>query len=580
MSKFKANKQQQEAIDFKDGACVVIASAGSGKTKVLTERIKTLVDEHGVEPSNILAISFTKDSANELSSRLGKGYEDVETKTFHSFCLKYLNQSKKNKDLFSSDWRFEKYMDENSDIDQKEMSQAMSWVSYQKNHGIRSTSKRFVSNGVEISETLLVDFYKLYDTYLQKNNKMDFDDMLLFFIDLVKKDKYFAKMINTKYEYILVDEHQDTNDVQQEILKMIAGNGNIMAVGDYRQSLYSFRGSSVGIILDFLDDWENAKLITLPINYRSTKDIVGLANDFIRPTYEYHESYEDAIANNNKNGAIHINPDKSVCEEIERLINEEGVEPKDITILYRNHFLSAEYEIGLRDRNIPYTIVGKTKGFFDRWYIDLVISYLKFAIDTTDQDSFQRVYNDPNRYLSKDFMRNALEKGGNLLYAPTTKWNEQKGLTRLKQDLVDIRVNDKPNKVIERIIKLTNVKARILGLYEDGEMIIKSLDTLMDLASKFKSVKQFLFMVEMMKRKPKLNKNSVKMMTIHGSKGLEFENVFVVGVNPDILPSYRASDEEERRLLYVAMTRAIENLYVYGNSNYIWEIKAILDEKE
>ena len=132
--------------------------------------------------------------------------------------------------------------------------------------------------------------------------------------------------------------------------------------------------------------------------------------------------------------------------------------------------------------------------------------------------------------------------------------------------------------VIERIIKLTAVRQRILGMYEDGEMVARSLDTLMDLASKFKSVKQFLFMVQKMKEKPKLNKNSVKMMTIHGSKGLEFENVFVVGVNPEILPSYRASDEEERRLFYVAMTRAIDNLYVYGNSNYVWEIKSILEK--
>ena len=817
----KPNKQQQEAIDFKDGNCIVLSFAGSGKTFVLENRIKKLV-KNGVVQKDIIAISFTKDSAEELKKRLGKECSKVEVKTFHSLCLKFLSEEGIKKKLFFNDWKFEKGFKEKFGGDEN-IPKILSWISFQKNNGFTSKSKTFKDTDIEVTDVRLRAFYTFYDRWLSNGKLRDFDDMLLEFILLAKKSESFRKKINKRYKYIIVDEHQDSNNVQQAILKLISGSGNLMAVGDFRQCLvpetqiitengtkdikdivegdmvlgsvghgdigfgkvesvmkshkkdvifkittesgneikgtgehiafvnqtinnkhyerpifrhdnpknitfsmfgekrngnstyshsilssttneeyanhlskfgnveskkngkglkyfnfrktlksqddileifnnitkddssfnikakatltkdkkkydfvpfrnikkgmsvviligdetiedkvvsvklelyegdvydlnikelrnyiadgvvvhnciYSFRGSNVNIILNFLDDWDNAKIISLPKNYRSTDNIVEIANGFIKQTYGGHKLYTDASSNNKSDGIININNHNSTNYEIKRLIEEEHVDPNDIAILYRSHFLSMAYEIGLRELEVPYVLVGKQRHFSDKPEINLLLSYLKLAIDNSDEESFMTVYNSPNRFLKRTFMERVVSSGGNLLNARTVNYNEKKGMESLKEVINFIPLNTTPDVALKAIIKATGIE-RVLLKTDSGEDKVKGLNLLVGLAKQFKTIPQLLFMIEKMKKEPK-KKKGVQMMTVHASKGLEFKHVFVVDVRDGIFPHSKSDDEDERRLFYVAITRAIEGLHIYGNGTYVEECESILAEIE
>jgi len=546
----------------------------SHNTLVLQKRIENLVETHNVCQKDILAISFTKDSADELKKRLGAKYSKVETKTFHSLCLGILNEQGNKKDLFMLDWKFEKDFKEKFG-DYYEIPKILSWISFQKNMGYVSTSKTFAQTEKELPEHKVRAFYEFYDNYLAKNNQRDFDDMLLEFVLLAKKSEKFRNSVSKRYKYIMVDEHQDSNNVQQEILKLLAGYGNMVAVADFRQAIYGFRGASVDIVLNFLSDWDNAQMINLPKNYRSTDGIVKLANGFIKQTYGSHELYSDLIAESVEEGAIIINGHLQVHNEIKRLVEEEKVNPNDIAILYRNHYLSAEYEMGLQSIGIPYVLTGKQKSFFDRPEVNTVLNYLRFALDNENAIAFGDIYNTPNRYLSRAFMQNAVNVGGNLLKAPTYKFNEKKGMDSLKEVITSIPLEACPSLAIDTILRLTKLDKLIAKQKKEGEEKAEGLGLLRKMSIQFKTIKQFLYIMDKIKKEPK-KKDGVKMMTIHASKGLEFKHVFVVGADNGVFPSERSTDEEERRLFYVAITRAIEGLYVYGYGTYVRELEDLL----
>jgi len=345
--------------------------------------------------------------------------------------------------------------------------------------------------------------------------------------------------------------------------------------------IYNFRGSDLTICLDFEKDWDNATVINLPTNYRSTRDIVDVSNGFIRPSFESYENYVDSNSSKEHSGVIHVGTDSTdVVSRIKTLVDS-GVEPKDIAILYRMNYLSGAYELGLRELAIPCTIV-EDKGFTERVEIDVILSYLKLAINNKDYKSFSSVFNMPNRYLGKSFTDEIKSKYGTTgidymdMYLPKLKGFQKNGYNSLKRVVNDIDVNASPISQIESLIERSGMMNYLKSKYDDYEEKSRAIAVLKAIAKKHKTIKQFLFMVEAPIAKK--TKNAVQLMTVHKSKGLEFEHVFVVNVDTKIFPHERAEDEEERRLFYVAISRAISGLYVYGTSNYVDELDEVVKQ--
>jgi DNA helicase-2/ATP-dependent DNA helicase PcrA len=311
----------------------------------------------------------------------------------------------------------------------------------------------------------------------------------------------------------------------------------------------------------------------LPTNYRSTDDIIDLANKFIRDVYGTHKLYVDSLNSNKGNGTIKIN-EGDACTKIKELVDS-GVNPNDIAILYRSHYLSADYEVGLRDYNIPFYKIGEEKSFFDRPEIDAILGYLTLALDNTNKLAYQKVYNVPNRFLSKDFLSRALSYNGNLLsYQGNTSF-EKKNVYELGNVMRHIDMNNGSYDAVKSVINASNIKDYIKDKYQDFDDRIGALTVLLNLAKKYKSVGQFLMMIDILRKTPP-KREGVKMMTVHASKGLEFPYVFVVNVDEQVFPHIKSPLKDEQNLLYVSITRPTHSLYLYGNSQFITQLNTYL----
>lgn len=587
------NNEQIKAVKNIEGPMLVMAGAGSGKTKVLTTRIAYMIS-NGIDPYNILAITFTNKAANEMKERIinliGNKAKLMQISTFHSFGLtiikkyyEYVNLSK-NFTIIDSDDTLSliKKLVKDSGYDPKHYNPKTirNKISSAKNELMSPDElDKYTCND---EDSVVVSIYRKYQTKLISNNSVDFDDLLLLPIRVFQKHPEVLKLYQEQYKYILIDEYQDTNQVQYILTKMLSAKyKNICVVGDQDQSIYGFRGSNYRNILNFEKDYPNAVVIMLEENYRSTKTILGAANDIIannknRKDKNLWTSNEVGDKITSKRCMDEKDEANYVVSEINRLISS-GVAINDIAILYRTNAMSRNIEENMLGKNIPYKIVGSFY-FYNRREIKDLISYLRLIYNTQDDISLSRIINVPKRKIGlktiekislkaineNKSMFDAIESGKELefkkLILDLIKDGEEMSLTELVDDILNktgIKKELEAENTIESIARLENLEEfKSITLNFENRYGIISLEDFLNEISLVSDIEE-----------SKDNKDVVTMMTVHAAKGLEFDYVFLVGMEENLFPHIRSiSDnselEEERRLCYVAVTRAKKKLYI------------------
>lgn len=602
------NSKQKEAVETTNGPLLILAGAGSGKTKVLTTRIAYLVLEKNVFPENILAITFTNKAAREMKERviniLGKIGYDIQISTFHSFGLAILKEQyevlgyKKNFTILDSDDTLAvvKKILKNMDYDIKEYNPKAirSKISGAKNELVDATQYEIIA--ATDFEKVVAKVYAAYEQKLKTNNSVDFDDLLTLPITLFKKYPEILRKYQEKYKYVLIDEYQDTNEAQYILTKLITAKyKNICVVGDDSQSIYSWRGANYKNILNFEHDFENAKTILLEQNYRSTKNILEAANYVIKNNkmkkdknlwtenitgdkIKYHKAIDE------KDEASYVG--KKIIE-----LTNNGVDLKDIAVLYRTNAQSRNIEELLLRENIPYKVIGSFY-FYNRKEIKDLISYLKLIYNTYDDASLERVINVPKRGIGLKSIENLNNKALSLecsLYDAIDSGKEL-AFKNLIEELRQISENCTLTELVDIILDKTGIKAELekdqtiesevrLEYLEEFKTITKNFEEKNGVISLGDFLSEISLVADMEEHKN--NNNVVTLMTVHSAKGLEFDYVFIIGLEEGIFPHNNSlfeteSLEEERRLCYVAITRAKKGLYLvnarkrtlYGMDSY------------
>ena len=619
----KLNNEQKKAATFKDGPCLVIAGAGSGKTKVLTTRIANLI-ENGVKPYNILAITFTNKAAGEMRERVNNiiNAHDAFIGTFHSFGLKIIRE---NSALFNLTSAFTlidtedqtsiiKKIMKDINITDKMISPAFikSKISFIKNNML--SDSEIANFLISENEKIAVKIYYEYEKILKRNNTLDFDDLLKKPVELFNSNKEVLEKYQDKFKYILIDEYQDTNEVQYKLVKLLSKKYlNLFVVGDPSQSIYAFRGANYQNILNFEKDFKGCTVIKLPQNYRSTQTILDAANEVISHNKQrkdldlfsdlgqgvkikYIRTFNDSMEN------------KRVVDEIQKLY-EEGYNRKDMAIFYRTNAQSRSIEDALVKANIPYKVFGSFY-FYKRKEIKDLLAYLKLIANPSDDVSLERVINEPKRKIGDKTIENLREKARSLNISMFEAIDSGKELEfkNLILNLIEISKDTSITGLIDKTLELSKMKET----YENDKSLESDirLENLMEFRSVSETYEKetgnvnlsdFLMEVSLVSDAAEysLDADAVTLMTVHSAKGLEFKVIFIIGLEENIMPISKAlyddeELEEERRLMYVAITRAKEKLYLlnagrrmlYGNmqmnppSRFISEISDNLLDKE
>lgn len=589
------NDRQKEAVVNTDGPMLILAGAGSGKTKVLTTKVAYLIEEKNIDPNNILAITFTNKAAKEMKERIfkleGNSAFYIQISTFHSFGLKILKENcellgyEKNFTILDSDDSLsiiKKIMKElNIDANKYNPKAIKNVISNNKNE-IIDPEKYSLYVNTDFDEIAL-EVYRKYEKSLKINNAVDFDDLLILPLKLFNNNPGVLQKYQEKYKYVFIDEYQDTNELQYILSKMISAKyKNITVVGDADQAIFTWRGANYKNILNFEKDYKDAKVVLLEENYRSTKTILNAANNVIKNNKVRKE--KNLWTQNEEGSKITYykafdEKDESnyVVNEIKKLI-EKGVNPKDICVLYRANAQSRTVEEAFLTSNISYNIVG-SYAFYNRKEIKDLIAYLKLIYNNKDDVSLLRVINYPKRGIGNKAIENLAIKSNVLdksLYEVIDSGKEldfKNMIEEIKKEeshltlteLIDM-VLDKSGmkksledeKSIEADIRLENLEEfkSIAKAMEINEGIV-SLEELLDK----------LALVSDVSEQKNDNEDKVTLMTMHAVKGLEYDYVFIVGVEEGLFPhsnSLESNDEleEERRLCYVAITRAKKKLYL------------------
>ena len=589
------NDRQKEAVVNTDGPMLILAGAGSGKTKVLTTKVAYLIEEKNIDPNNILAITFTNKAAKEMKERIfkleGNSAFYIQISTFHSFGLKILKENcellgyEKNFTILDSDDSLsiiKKIMKElNIDANKYNPKAIKNVISNNKNE-IIDPEKYSLYVNTDFDEIAL-EVYRKYEKSLKINNAVDFDDLLILPLKLFNNNPGVLQKYQEKYKYVFIDEYQDTNEPQYILSKMISAKyKNITVVGDADQAIFTWRGANYKNILNFEKDYKDAKVVLLEENYRSTKTILNAANNVIKNNKVRKE--KNLWTQNEEGSKITYykafdEKDESnyVVNEIKKLI-EKGINPKDICVLYRANAQSRTVEEAFLTSNISYNIVG-SYAFYNRKEIKDLIAYLKLIYNNKDDVSLLRVINYPKRGIGNKAIENLAIKSNVLdksLYEVIDSGKEldfKNMIEEIKKEeshltlteLIDM-VLDKSGmkksledeKSIEADIRLENLEEfkSIAKAMEINEGIV-SLEELLDK----------LALVSDVSEQKNDNEDKVTLMTMHAVKGLEYDYVFVVGVEEGLFPhsnSLESNDEleEERRLCYVAITRAKKKLYL------------------
>lgn len=600
------NDKQYEAVINTDGPCLVIAGAGSGKTKVLTHKIAYLMQEKDIKPWNILAITFTNKAANEMKERVealvGDDAKDMWIGTFHSICVKILRRFI---DRIGFDHSFVIF--DTSDqrtlikeclkdlkIDDKMFTDRIVQfeISNAKNDMKEPEEYEAMVKG-DYRREKIASVYNLYQRRLKENNAIDFDDIINYTIKIFRENDDVLDYYTNKFNYILVDEYQDTNKSQFTLIRLLAkAHGNITVVGDNDQGIYSFRGADISNILNFEKDFKGTKIIKLEQNYRCTQNILNAANSVIKNN---EVKYKKKLWTENEEGALptfHVSDDeydegRYIVEEINHLRREEYYKYSDFAILYRMNSQSRAIEEILRREDIPYKIVGGLK-FYERKEIKDIIAYLRLINNTSDNLALKRIINEPKRGIGKtslDKIQAISEQTGIPMYQ-IIKEADQYGLSRVYSnaqgfiEVIEDLISKKDEYTITELIKHTLKETGYTKALEDENSIeaenrIENLEEFLTVAVQFEEeeadndLSTFLEGITLSSDIDGMDEEeeSVTLMTLHSAKGLEFPVVFLVGMEEGIFPGYKSIGEpkeleEERRLCYVGITRAKNNLYL------------------
>lgn len=612
------NKEQQEAVLYNDGPLLIIAGAGSGKTRVITYKVAYLIDK-GVDPSNILAITFTNKAADEMKERIENLVPDSSKKifvsTFHKFCGRVLrsfiesigyNRSFTIYDTEDVTRLIGKILKDFNYDDKKVKSKSIAnKISYCKNHGIEidELEKSIKSE----NDKILVRVYKEYEDRMFKANAIDFDDMLLLTVKVLKANEEARKILARRFKYILIDEYQDTNLVQFEIVKLLTKDKNnfLTVVGDDDQSIYKFRGADISNILEFEENFENAKVVKLTQNYRSTNNILDVANSVIK--HNIGRKGKELWSESGEGNKVIFTEYEDDYKEAYTIINniKKDGHYKDTAILYRANAQSRKFEEMCVSLSIPYVIIGGVN-FYARKEIKDIVAYLHLIVNQNDISALTRVINVPKRGI------------GDTTIEAVDNFAKEKNITMydalLDIDSVDIKpkakekikdfvalINElKSEKEIDTLIEKIldkGYKDYLIDEYgiEDGEDRVNNIKELKNKASTFQKVyptliqdenmrafaeensahsilEDFLYEISLVSDVDNLDRSEDKLtlMSLHASKGLEYDTIYLTGLNEGVFPSYQCLNsenvneeiEEERRLCYVGITRAKNHLYL------------------
>ena len=615
------NDEQIEAVKHNEGPCLVLAGAGSGKTKVLTNRIAYLI-ENGVRDYNILAITFTNKAAKEMRDRVYNLVGDAASfiGTFHSLGLRIIRENcgylnlPSNFSIIDSDdvlTVIKKILkDMNLDTKQYSPSYIRNRISFIKNQMLSEMElDKFFNTPID---KIVVDVYYKYNERLIASAAVDFDDLLLMPVRLFEHNKEILEHYQERYKYILIDEYQDTNPVQYKLSKLLASKyKNIFVVGDMNQSIYAFRQADYHNIVNFEKDYANAKTIKLEHNYRSTNNILNAANDVI----SHNKERKDLRLYSDKGDGPKITYLRSYDEkhEISLVIDEinklylDGYEPKDVAILYRTNAQSRAIEEVFASKGIPYKIYGSYY-FYNRKEIKDLISYLKLIYNDKDEISLRRIINVPKRGIGDSAIKD-IELRANLNQCSMYDALESKKELEFKDIIESIKKSSESlslTELIDEVLDKSGMKKELESshLIEDETrlenlMEFKSITASYEERTGSVNLGDFLEEISLVSDQANHTEdgNVVTLMTLHSAKGLEFPVVFMVGMEEGIFPHNMSimedNIEEERRLCYVGITRAKEKLYLtnakrrmlYGKdqmnvpSRFIAEIKDDLLEK-
>ncbi len=588
------NEQQKEAVLQTEGPVLVLAGAGAGKTKTLVHRMLHLI-EKGVPPQAILAITFTNKAGKEMRERvhqlLSSSHPHMGTpfiSTFHSLGVHII---KDNAELLGLPRHFSIFDRSDSkraikdslvkagfDPKQYDPSNVLSAISREKGDAV--SLREFENNvGNDYLKKVSLAVWREYEAILKKEKALDFDDLLLKTLLLLKQNENVLAKYQDIWKYIHIDEYQDTNKVQYQISKLLAAKSkNICAVGDIDQNIYSWRGADIRNILNFEKDYPDSKIILLEENYRSTNNILEAANEVIKKNVHRREknlfTRKEGGEKISLYGAYDESDEADYIARTSGNLIEKGVSPDEIAVLYRANFQSRVIEEAFLSRSLPYQVLGVR--FFERKEIKDALSYLRLALNPDSESDFKRIINVPTRGIGKVTIDKIIQgKKETLPAAVAAKYGYFLGL------LVKIKAEALSGRVSDTITYILN-EAGLFKMYKEGkdedEDKVENLKELVTLAKRYDhlpaedGIGAFLEDVSLASDQDEMNENrkTVKMLTVHSAKGLEFDYVFIAGLEEDLFPHKKMNEskisseqaEEERRLFYVALTRARKKLYL------------------
>lgn len=594
------NEMQREAAVHKDGPLLIIAGAGTGKTSTLTHRILNLIKE-GVPPSEILAITFTNKAAKEMSIRVanllekygftaGLRYEDARPwiGTFHSLGVYVLRA---HAHVFGLTKHFaildksgasslmkEAVKAEGLDPKQFSPDRIGNVISRQK--GNLMTVERYRTEaGNSYFPTIVAGVWGRYEEYLKREKALDFDDLILKTVILLRDNPEIRASYQKRWRYIHIDEYQDTNGAQYELARLLTGtNKNICVVGDADQNVYSWRGANIQNILNFEQDYEGAQTILLEENYRSTQTILTAANDIIKKnTVRKEKNLYTKNSTGEKIGIIETYDEGGEARAIGQKIKElraEGAQPEDIAILYRANFQSRALEEAFLLMDVPYQVLGVR--FFERKEVKDILSFIRAGLNPDSLSDIKRIIDVPPRGIGKTTLAKMFAKDEASL--PPAGQKRVAEFWKLLSDIKEYALLEKTSNLIKFVSEKTGIEASLKTGHDDDNERLENIHELVTLATKYdilppdEAVEKLLGDAALASDQDSLmeSENAVKLMTVHASKGLEFPYVFVAGLEHDLFPHRRMGEkavskedgEEERRLFYVAVTRAKKKLFL------------------
>ena len=590
------NPSQKEAVLATEGPVLILAGAGSGKTRTLTHRLAYLVSEKKVYPDNILAVTFTNKAANNMKERIEKLLADDKGKikinffwlgTFHSICVKILRRESEKIDYPSNFTIFDeddamravkKAMgDLNIDVKKYNPRAIRTYISQAKGELI--SAKQYAAFAMEHFQEIVLKVFLKYEKILKEANAFDFDDLIFKTVQIFQQRPDILAKYQNRFHYILIDEYQDTNHAQYTFLKLLAKKSrNIFAIGDNWQSIYSFRGAKFQNILDFNKDYPEAKIVYLEENYRSTKPILNAAQNVIKNN----EMRSDKKLFSQKGGGAPVvvsgaqekrGEVEFILEEISSLRAGEGRSYRDFVILYRTNAQSRLFEEQLLNASIPYRIFGGVR-FYERREIKDIIAYLRLIQNPEDVISLSRIINVPPRGIGKKTEEKILLNP----QIAQTEIPKYASFVKMIDGLRKAAKTSTPDELIGKIISLSSYKDFLSDGTFESQSRLENIEELKAAASNYNTIDEFLERVALVSDLDdyKETDDVLTLMTVHLAKGLEFPVVFITGMEEGLFPHANSLGdqfqlEEERRLFYVGMTRAMERLYVnFSRSRFIY----------